>query len=134
MNAQQQVSDLLAKMMDVVASKNGGKIPHDFERMSDEISTLTSAYLLPSPLPDEFDNIGITKSHMRIVALLHARLGRLVSKSAIFDAVYFDKSECDIADIKIIDIFICKIRPKLESTPYRIETVWGQGFRMVKQQ
>ncbi|MDG4648646.1 response regulator transcription factor [Roseibacterium sp. SDUM158017] len=62
--------------------------------------------------------------------VLNAR--RVVSKAAIYDAVY------GIAEVppfeKVIDVYICKIRKKLEaSTPLGaryIETVPGRGYRL----
>jgi two-component system cell cycle response regulator CtrA len=38
----------------------------------------------------------------------------------------------DEPELKIIDVFICKVRKKLAEAgaPKLIETVWGRGYRM----
>jgi two-component system cell cycle response regulator CtrA len=39
----------------------------------------------------------------------------------------------DEPEVKIIDVFICKIRKKLETASpgeHFIETVWGRGYRL----
>ena len=57
--------------------------------------------------------------------------GRVVSKGAIYDAVY-GMSEEQPFD-KVIDVYICKIRKKIdqsaESGHNYIETVHGRGYK-----
>lgn len=33
-------------------------------------------------------------------------------------------------DVKIIDVFVCKMRKKLAKTTWRIHTVWGKGYQL----
>lgn len=44
-------------------------------------------------------------------------------------ALYSERAD-NAPEVKIIDVFICKIRPKLEPFGIRIETQWGQGWFM----
>lgn len=37
----------------------------------------------------------------------------------------------DDREIKIVDVFVCKARKKLAAVGVEIETVWGQGYRIV---
>jgi two-component system cell cycle response regulator CtrA len=54
----------------------------------------------------------------------------LVTKVQALDALYGHLPEQDEAEIKIVDVFICRMRKKLEPFDIKIETVWGQGYRM----
>lgn len=53
--------------------------------------------------------------------------GRLKSKEALLAAGHEDGAE---VEIKIVDVFIHKLRRKLKTRLVEIETVWGQGYRM----
>jgi two-component system cell cycle response regulator CtrA len=54
--------------------------------------------------------------------------GRLCSKEYLLDFLY---SQCKREpQVKIIDVFICKMRNKLTPSGIYIETVWGRGYRM----
>jgi len=56
--------------------------------------------------------------------------GRTVTRDQILNQLYCDK-ECP--DAKIIDVFVCKLRAKLQkaaSLGDAIVTSWGVGYRM----
>jgi two-component system cell cycle response regulator CtrA len=36
----------------------------------------------------------------------------------------------DEPEIKIIDVFVCKLRKKMEIFGVKIETIWGRGYYM----
>lgn len=72
-----------------------------------------------------------TKQERRILCLLKKCEGRLVSKQGIMDAIYFDRSN-DPPHEKIVHIWICKIRRKLQA--HEIVTTWGVGWRLVPKQ
>lgn len=63
-------------------------------------------------------------------ALWRAKL-RLQSKEQLLDALYGLLPEADMAEIKIIDVFVHKLRKKLKPTGVVIETLWGRGYRFV---
>jgi DNA-binding winged helix-turn-helix (wHTH) protein len=69
---------------------------------------------------------GLTSSEGRVLLLLFNAKGRVVSKDAIQDGLYFDRVE--EPDIKIVDVFIHKIRVKIG--PDRILTAWGRGYSL----
>lgn len=50
------------------------------------------------------------------------------SKDQIMAALYANR--IDDADIKIVDVFICKIRKKLKPFEIQIHTIWGRGYRL----
>ncbi len=65
-----------------------------------------------------------------MLELLYLRKGSVVSKESFLDHLYGGMDE---PEMKIIDVFICKLRKKIEnagaSHPF-IETVWGRGYRV----
>lgn len=71
---------------------------------------------------------GMTASHMVILSLLYRRQG-VVSREALHGALYaLDPGEG--AEMKIIDVFICKIRKQLAPLGVEIESRWGQGYEL----
>lgn len=79
---------------------------------------------------------GLGEVHLtgREFALLLAvanRKGSILTKQAGLTELYGGINE---PEIKIINVFICKVRAKLlkVGVPYAIETVWGQGYRWNK--
>lgn len=68
---------------------------------------------------------GLTGSETRVFGVLMAR--ELATKQAIMAALYRDVTK-DEAEIKIVDVFICKARKKLKPFGIDIETRWGEGY------
>lgn len=60
--------------------------------------------------------------------LLRAK-GAVLTKERLLANLYVH--EADEAEIKIIDVFICKLRKKLSPLGVEIATVWGRGYRLV---
>lgn len=74
----------------------------------------------------------MTDKEQRVLTCLAMRSGRLVSKDTIMEELY--GHEADAApEIKIVDVFVCKIRNKLRrfAAAGHLETVWGQGYRLM---
>lgn len=68
----------------------------------------------------------LTPKEALILAHLTAIRGRLATKDSIMSAIY--RGADDEPEIKIVDVFICKLRNKIGEG--RIATVWGQGYRL----
>lgn len=68
----------------------------------------------------------LTPKEARLLLALHARKGAVVSKDSLMSAAYSGAD--DEPGIKIIDVFVCKIRNKVGEGV--ILTVWGQGYRL----
>jgi two-component system cell cycle response regulator CtrA len=72
--------------------------------------------------------VHLTAKEYGILELLSLRKGMTISKEMLLNHLYGGMDE---PEIKIIDVFICKIRKKLnDATEGRecfIETVWGRG-------
>ena len=66
----------------------------------------------------------LTASEKRVLAVLIARIQ--VTKQQLLTAL--TRYEGEEPEIKIIDVFICRIRSKLAAFGIVIETIWGVGY------
>jgi two-component system cell cycle response regulator CtrA len=74
------------------------------------------------------DSVHLTSKEYQILELLSLRKGTSVTKEMFLTNLYGGMHE---PEIKIIDVFICKLRKKLASVSFGknyIETVWGRGY------
>lgn len=94
---------------------------------ADQILVLCRGYMLP-PLETRWEKFGLTKTESRMMDVLAARRGQTIPYGAIMDAIYFDR--LDEPHPKILAIFVCRIRKKLSTSGYHIETDHGLGFRL----
>ena len=72
----------------------------------------------------------LTIKEYQMMELLALRKGMTISKEMFLNHLY---NGMDEPEIKIIDVFICKIRKKIADATngeHCIETVWGCGYRM----
>jgi two-component system cell cycle response regulator CtrA len=71
--------------------------------------------------------VKLTRKEFELMELLTIR-GDIVSREQVFAYLYGGEN---IPDVKILDVFICKIRGKLRRSGLElIETVWGRGYRV----
>ncbi len=73
-------------------------------------------------------SIHLTNKEYQVLELLVLRKGKIVAKRTLLDHLYGGMDE---PDIKIIDVFVCKIRKKLAPAgggESYIETHWGRGY------
>lgn len=71
--------------------------------------------------------LNLTSREREVMALLMRR--EMVTRAQIHTLLYGDRSDGG-PDPKIIDVFICKIRRKLQGTSIEIETMWGVGYKL----
>lgn len=72
--------------------------------------------------------VHLTVKEYDIIEILSLRKGAVVSKEAFLNHLYNGGDE---PEPKIIDVYICKLRKKLEEATggdHYIETVWGRGY------
>lgn len=126
MNAHTEVRRLLDQIR--VVSNNPVVL-----KASDQIEVLTRGYM-SAESPDlvmrtPLRHMLSEKQHRLFLALLNRR-GHTLTKSELMDAAYFDSPQ--EAQVKILDVFMCKLRKRLVNTDYEdaIQSVWGVGWRM----
>ena len=74
--------------------------------------------------------VHLTGKEYQMLELLALRKGTTLTKEMLLSHLY---SGMDEPEIKIIDVFICKLRKKLAGASGGkdyIETVWGRGYVM----
>ena len=72
--------------------------------------------------------VDLTDKEYRMLELLSLRRGTTITKEMFLSELY---GRMDEPEIKIIDVFMCKIRKKLATASGGkdyIETVWGRGY------
>lgn len=91
--------------------------------LRDRVATLERDAGLHVRLPP---GLGLTPHEARIFLSLLKR--DVCSKEQLLNAAYDLLHDGDLPGIKIIDVFICKIRKKLKPHGISISTIWGQGY------
>ena len=73
--------------------------------------------------------VRLTGKEYQMFELLVLRKGTTVNKEMFLDHLY---AGLDEPELKIIDVFICKLRTKLRAAGAggHIQTVWGRGYRL----
>jgi two-component system cell cycle response regulator CtrA len=52
-------------------------------------------------------------------------------KTTLMAAIYSDRvTDDETPEIKIIDVFVCKLRKKLADYGVTVETIWGEGYKL----
>jgi two-component system, OmpR family, alkaline phosphatase synthesis response regulator PhoP len=74
----------------------------------------------------------LTATEFAILALLAAAPGRVFSRDEIFESI---RGEGTYGEVSTVTVHIRRLREKIEqdpSSPARIETVWGMGYKLVE--
>ena len=72
--------------------------------------------------------VHLTGKEYDILELLSLRKGTILTKEMFFKHLYGGRYE---PELKIIDVFVCKLRKKLAQATggnHYIETIWGRGY------
>ena len=88
------------------------------------------ANALSEMLKEQNIQVDLTNKEYQMLELLCLRSGRVVSKETFLDHLY---GGIDEPEMKIIDVFICKLRKKISreiQDAALIETVWERGYRV----
>ncbi|MGH7120986.1 MAG: response regulator transcription factor CtrA [Acetobacteraceae bacterium] len=113
-------SELLARMQAVVRRSRG--LSQSKVRVGDLELNLDSKEVSIAGKP-----VHLTGKEYAILEVLALRKGFVLTKEAFLNHLYGGMDE---PEIKIIDVFICKLRKKLARAGLGslIETVWGRGY------
>ncbi len=115
-------AELLARMQAVVRRSKGFSQP--ILRVGPLQINLDSREVFINSTP-----IHLTGKEYAILELLVLRKGMILTKEAFLNHLY---GGIDEPEMKIIDVFICKLRKKLATSGVGnfISTVWGRGYTM----
>jgi two-component system cell cycle response regulator CtrA len=106
------------------------------ERSLEEPTLIFDNLALNLKLQDAFVNgvqVKLTGKEYELLALLFAHKGEVVTKEMFLDAFYGEKERQP--KLKILDVFICKLRLKLSKFSggkNYIDTVWGRGYQLIE--
>jgi two-component system, cell cycle response regulator CtrA len=114
-------SELIARINAIIRRSKGhpelvirtGKLVVNFDRRSVEV---------------DGRSLHVTGMEYSILELLSLRKGTTLAKEMFLDHLY---GGIDEPELKIIDVFICKLRKKIAAATggqHYIETVWGRGY------
>lgn len=93
------------------------------ENVQKELELLREAVGMKVTVPIQ---LGLTKNEAIILGVLMKK--DIAHKEAIWLTIYAAKAEEDEAEQKIIDVWVCKMRPKLKRFDIEIQTAWGVGY------
>lgn len=72
-----------------------------------------------------------TRAQLKIFEAIYKTYPRVASRDFIMDHVYGLFNDRDDPSEKIIDVQLVKMRKQLIGTNWRIDTIWGAGYRLV---
>jgi len=72
----------------------------------------------------------LTPDQFRLFQLLLDTYPRPVERDRAFDLLYGARLDCDQPEPKILDIQVCKMRPRLEPLGLVVTTAWGIGWTL----
>lgn len=104
-------------------------VERENDTLREKVAQLESLLGMRSPAPIE---LGLTASEARVFGVLMAR--ERATRDAIMAALYADRPGDEEAELKIVDVFVCKMRKKLKPFDIQIGNVWGQGYFMTPEQ
>ena len=107
--------------------KNGEEIPEE-DHPSGEVSLGMVVNLDTKTVEVNGARVHLTGKEYQMLELLSLRKGTTLTKEMFLNHLYGGMDE---PELKIIDVFICKLRKKLanaSSGKNYIETVWGRGY------
>jgi two-component system, cell cycle response regulator CtrA len=74
------------------------------------------------------EQVSLTPKEYQVLELLALRKGTTLTKEMFLNHLY---GGLDEPELKIIDVFICKLRKKLAGHgQHHVETVWGRGYAL----
>lgn len=113
MTTPNQLSELTRKLEAMTEERDFYRRELGLQRDADKVASMMTAFRL-------------TRLEARIIDSMMASAPRPMTKEALLNAAWGDRA--DDVEIKIVDVFICKIRAKMGREC--IETIWGHGYRM----
>jgi two-component system, cell cycle response regulator CtrA len=115
-------AELRARIMAVIRRNKGHS--HSLLQAGDLSLSLDSREVHVNGIP-----VHLTVRETAVLELLMLRKGMVITKDMLLNHLY---GGLDEPETKIIDVFVCKVRKRLEQVGLgkAIETVWGHGYIM----
>lgn len=98
------------------------KLEEENDELRERVRQLEGLLGMTFEAPLQF---GLTAKESRVLGTLMNL--PMATKQALMTALYRDRIDAE-PGIKIVDVFVCKMRAKLEPFGIRVETLWGQGY------
>ena len=78
-------------------------------------------------------SLHMTGKEFKMFTILLRAKGRPLGKEELLTELYADEVRTDgeLPEMKIIDVFVCKARKKIEPLDVEIGTAWGRGYFIV---
>ena len=73
---------------------------------------------------------GFTHMEARLFLVLKRSPNQTCGKEALLARLYANRID-DMPDVRMVDVWVCKMRKKLANTTWRIETIWGEGYQII---
>jgi two-component system cell cycle response regulator CtrA len=114
--------ELIARIRAIVRRAKG----HDHSAI--EIGDLT-VDLERKAVSADGQPIPLTAKEFAMLELLALRKGTVVTKESFLNHLY---GGLDEPEVKIIDVFMCKLRKKLQDATGKnyVQTIWGRGYKI----
>ena len=129
MTREQEVHELIRQLKIKAADpKVLAKLEEHIDEMTGEIETLKMAVSTPD-VSDRWVKFGMTRTEARIMRILEHAGPKGTNREVIYSTLYFARpNRDDLPEIKIIDVFMVRIRKKLQGTSFSVKTIWGSGY------
>lgn len=95
------------------------------EELRERLRALEKEFGFHDDVPIVF---GLTPTEGKIMSLLGAR--DTATRAQLMTAVLSDRLPGKEPEMKIVDVFVCKIRKKLKPFGIEITSLWGRGYRL----
>lgn len=103
-------------------------VPESVEEMKATVEYITGDSLVDQG--EVMQRFGATQKEAKLFLILERAKGSVVSKDQIMSRLYDARQIDEVPDLKIVDVFICKLRAKIENRGYKIKTLWGAGYSL----
>lgn len=90
-------------------------------------------FLLPPPVAEcewQFASGKLPPQGKRLVRLLASARGAVVSREAMFGALYGDRPDADWPEGRGIEVVLCKVRKVVTAEGLVLKTHWGVGVAL----
>lgn len=65
-----------------------------------------------------------------VLGMLAKHPGRAISRAQLLDAFTFNRPDCDVPSVKLVDVYLSLLRKALKGGDARIETCWNGTYRL----